>query len=220
MDAGIFFMSVVSGAAGGGIVTLIGRLLLDSPLKKLEAELNTQTEAFKAWTAERTERIKAGHAKHLQMHAVQFQKQYLVYERLYRAATKLEWQLSAIMPVFDRLPDGKNWIDVAPERMQAASKAIRVFMRVFQYNEPFVPDVTPNIYDSLMKATNNILATIEVEYMERSRPQAREEGRSMMDAFKEVEAHLKEFKTARETLKEIIASQVRALYEADVTGRE
>lgn len=219
--------ALVSGAVAAAIVTAIGRFVIDPKIEKFKGEILTQVEDVKCYYQTKIESEKADHAKRLHIHSIQFNKQFTVYEHLYRSIVLLHWRLSAIMPMLDSIEKGKTWAEVAPDRLETANKVLRRFIRNFEYNEAFLPPELRELYESILKKVREIrgVVRLEIHYATNGRPPLKllkkqnpeDEDEYEEDAYLKLERLTEEYNVLRKAACKLISTQVGVLYKAEIT---
>ena len=105
------------GGIGGGIVSIVGKLVIDRRLEALKSQL---------------EKVNA-------IHKLQFEKEFELCDKFWKALVDVK-RSASITPILDMIPAGKKPIDVYKERWIEAAEKFQKALDLLDYNLPFYHD--------------------------------------------------------------------------------
>jgi hypothetical protein len=127
-------------STGLAITLAIWNFYLQSRLKKLEAE----------------------NQKKIEIHKVQFLKEFDIYSSLWKNLVQLRSDVALLRPRLDSVPNNKSKEEVDKERMENAIKSANNCIDLFEKQKPFY---SPSIYTDLNSLSKIVQEEIiEVQY--------------------------------------------------------
>jgi len=96
--------------------------------------------------------------KNIYVHSKQFEKEFAVYQELWKELAILLNKTQELRPIFEIHPSSKTTVDINIQKSESFTKAYNSCIEIFEYNKPFYPEsVYKKIEAMIMLATHEMI---------------------------------------------------------------
>ena len=150
-----------------GLLAFAGKVWIDRTGTRLRAKFDTQIESFRAGNAEDRQRLQHLLDRELHVHALQFEKELSVYEKIWKTLIDVAKAVTQLRPVFDQYDQSESEDDRKNIRLSRLADAGQRFLD--QVNEER-PVYSQSVYDKLMALQSTVFTeSLEYQYVDQDK---------------------------------------------------
>lgn len=176
---------IIAGGIGGTIASCVGNYFVSKRLQAQKYQFDKELEA-----------IKSEHGKKNTIHKLQFEKEFQLYNELWKALVAVRSSV-VITPFFDYFPMDKSPYDIYKERFDIAVNDFNEANNVFQNHRPFYHNDVSNITGELLSKCREYIGDVNQmlqqkgEFPDELHDKADELLKKVPEAINEIEGAIK-----------------------------
>ncbi len=197
----------IGGVIVGGILTWIEKLVIDRKLEAQRANYSKKLEEQKADYNKELEGLKSQLEKKNVVHRLQFETEFQLYKEFWKTLVDIR-RTVRITPIIDKMPEGKQPLEVYKERWKKAADAFNNAGDFFDYNRPFYHNDVSTPAAELLSQCKSHLIKIQIT-LQRGK-------RKGVDIYEENEKIAKMIHEAVDKIEDVIKGRIGLLQEAQI----